>query len=148
MLASECILLAQSGLRLVWRARKPLPCTLRSLATPASSATPARVGPATDIKSHLFDSGLPPSHRRYLKFNTNQRSLTRPTASVAPSSRPQHPRLDAFTGALLRMPYIMAGNRLLSSCRTLASKRLSLWGLPCPSCQLLVLTSRYVASLL
>ena len=40
------------GLRLVWRARKPLSCALRS------SAAPARVGHATDIKPHLLGPGL------------------------------------------------------------------------------------------
>ena len=37
---------------LVWRARQPLPCALRS------SATLARVGHATDIKPRLLDPGL------------------------------------------------------------------------------------------
>ena len=41
------------GSRLVWRARKPLPCALRS------SPTPARVGhDTTDIQPHLLGSGL------------------------------------------------------------------------------------------
>ena len=35
------------GLRLVWRGRKPLPCALKS------SATPARVGHAADMKPHF-----------------------------------------------------------------------------------------------
>ena len=40
------------GLRLVWRARKPLPSALRS------SATPARIDHDTDIKPHLLCPSL------------------------------------------------------------------------------------------
>ena len=50
------------GLRLVWRARKPLPCALRS------SATPARVGRATDLEPHLLGPGLCLSLRWMLSF--------------------------------------------------------------------------------